>query len=316
MQNEPRAFTELKRAAVVTCVLNDAAGSGHLEPVARQRREVAAALLTRIATEHGARAKVVHTRDGTGLLSLAARAASDESRLVVVGGGDGTVNAVASKLIGTGTALGVLPLGSLNHFSKDVGIPQDLEEAVRTVFTGRVASVDVGEVNGRIFLNNSSLGIYPEAVRMREEEQRQGAPKWAAFVRAWVSALRRDAQLEIEPEDGEATVTPLLFVGNNRYEIVGREIGSRAVLDAGQLWVCTAPRASRIEFVRMGLRALFGRITYRELNARDAKEFTARTGKTRIDVATDGEVNTMTSPLLFCCRPRALYVIVPREKGT
>lgn len=153
---------------------------------------------------------------------------------------------------------------------------------------------------------------------MREEEQQQGAPKWGAFVRAWVSALRRDAQLQIEPQEGgeEATVTPLLFVGNNRYEIVGREIGSRAVLDGGQLWVCTAPRASRIEIMRMGLRALFGRITYRELNARDAKEFSVHTANTRIDVATDGEVTTMTSPLHFCCRPRALDVIVPRAKGT
>ena len=68
----------------------------------------------------------------------------------------------------------MLPLGSLNHFSKDAGIPQDVEQAVSTVFAGRVTAVDVGEVNARIFLNNSSLGTYPEVVRMREEEQRQG----------------------------------------------------------------------------------------------------------------------------------------------
>ena len=221
------------------------------------------------------RTKILRARDGTELLSFATQAVSEKSNPVVAGGGDGTVNAVASKLIGTGTALGVLPLGSLNHFSKDAGIPQDVEQAVTNVFTGRVTAVDVGEVNDRIFLNNSSLGTYPEVVRMREEEQRHGQGKWAALVHAWVSALRHDAQLHIRlREGGEEAVTPLLFVGNNRYEIVGLKVGSRLALDAGHLWVCAAPRASRIERVRMGLRALFGRITYRDLNARDATEFT------------------------------------------
>jgi hypothetical protein len=68
---------------------------------------------------------------------------------VAAGGGDGTVNAVAGKLVGTDTALGVLLMGTLNHFAKDVGIPQNLEAAVRNIFTGHVVNVDVGEVNGR-----------------------------------------------------------------------------------------------------------------------------------------------------------------------
>ena len=121
---------EPKRSAVVTCILNDAAGSGHPEPVRRRRREAAVEQLTRIAREHGVRTKILRARDGTELLSFATQAVSEQSNPVVAGGGDGTVNAVASKLIGTGTALGVLPLGSLNHFSKDAGIPQDVEQAV------------------------------------------------------------------------------------------------------------------------------------------------------------------------------------------
>jgi diacylglycerol kinase family enzyme len=309
------ASPELKRSAVVTCILNDAAGSGHLKTVRRRHREAAEAQLIRIAGEHGVRAKILRARDGTELLSFAAQAVSDKSNPVVAGGGDGTVNALATKLIGTGTALGVLPLGSLNHFSKDAGIPQDVEQAVSTVFTGRVTAVDVGEVNGRIFLNNSSLGTYPEVVRMREEEQRQGQGKWAALVHAWISALRHDAQLHIRlREGGEEAVTPLLFVGNNRYEIVGLKVGSRPALDAGHLWVYTAPRASKIELVRMGLRALVGRITYRDLNARDATAFTVYARESSIDVATDGEVTVMSTPLHYRCRPRALAVIVPRAE--
>ena len=171
-------------------------------------------------------------------------------------------------------------------------------------------------MNGRIFLNNSSLGTYPEVVRLREEEQRQGQRKWRAAAHAWISALRRDAQLHIRSREvGEELVTPLLFVGNNSYQIVGRKVGSRAVLDAGRLWVCTAPRAPKSELLRMGLRALAGRITYRDLNARDALEFTVYARESNVDVATDGEVTAMATPLHYRCRPRALSVIVPKAAG-
>jgi diacylglycerol kinase family enzyme len=179
------ASPEPQRSAVVTCILNDAGGSGHPEAVRRRRREAAEAQLIRIAGEYGAQVQILRARGGTELLAFAAQAVSEQSNPVVAGGGDGTVNVVATKLVGTGTALGVLPLGSLNHFSKDAGIPQDVEQAVSTIFTGRVTAVDVGEVNDRIFLNNSSLGTYPEVVRMREEEQRHGQGKWAALVHAW-----------------------------------------------------------------------------------------------------------------------------------
>ena len=71
---------------------------------------------------------------------------------------------MAGKLVGTDTALGVLPMGTLNHFAKDVGIPRNLEAAVRNIFTGHVVNVDVGEVNGRVFVNNSGIGFYPHFV--------------------------------------------------------------------------------------------------------------------------------------------------------
>ena len=73
---------------------------------------------------------------------------------VVVGGGDGSVNAAASALAGTEIPLGVLPLGTFNHFAKDLGIPAALEDAARIVAEGHVTDVDLGEVNGRIFVNS------------------------------------------------------------------------------------------------------------------------------------------------------------------
>ena len=107
--------------------------------------------------------------------------------VVAAGGGDGTVNAVASVLVGTETTLGVLPLGTLNHFAKDIGIPLEMEEALAVLRDGKVQHVDVGTVSDRIFINNSGLGLYPDMVFNRERRQNRARPNglpsfWRAYV--------------------------------------------------------------------------------------------------------------------------------------
>src|SRR5262245_43796477 len=114
--------------------------------------------------EHQVEADVKLAHGGEELIELARRAAESDHEIIIAGGGDGTISAVASEVIKTNKTLGVLPLGTLNHFSKDLQIPQNLEEAIKTIANGHVKEIDVGEVNGRIFLNNSSLGLYPRIV--------------------------------------------------------------------------------------------------------------------------------------------------------
>jgi diacylglycerol kinase family enzyme len=155
-----------------TCILN-----GHSIHV-----EEAQAHIARISGELGVRARVVVTRKGDNISALAARALNENGHLVVAGGGDGTVSALAGVLAGTNAAIGVLPMGTLNHFAKDVGIPRHLEAAVRNIFTGQVTNVDVGEVNGHVFVNNSGIGFYPYFVRQREEQEQHGHAKRVAFV--------------------------------------------------------------------------------------------------------------------------------------
>jgi diacylglycerol kinase family enzyme len=150
---------------VLTCILNDKAGSNNTAE--------ARALIGRVASERGWEARVLLSSSGSSLPSLAEQACA-AGGLVVSGGGDGTIAAVAAALVGKDAVLGVLPMGTLNHFAKDLGIPLELEKAVQTLFTGKVARVDVGEVNGRVFLNNSSIGFYPRLVQERERQQRQG----------------------------------------------------------------------------------------------------------------------------------------------
>ena len=283
------------------------------------RVENAQALIARISDEFNVTARVIVTKRGEDIAVLAARAATDNCRAVVAGGGDGTVNAVAGKLAGTALVLGVLPMGTLNHFARDIGIPRDLEAAVRNVFSGHVIEVDVGEVNGRIFVNNSGLGFYPHFVRQREEFERHGYVKRIAFMLALRSIVRRyfRLRLKVRMDQTEALehVTPFLFVGNNRYQTSGPKIGTRSRLDLGRLWVCTAPQRGRRKLLRTELRTLVGDATDKELNAFETEELWVETDTTRVNVSTDGEVSLVDSPLRYRNHPRALRVIVPTAKN-
>src|SRR5436305_1054126 len=185
--------------------------------------------------QRGWEARVQSSSDGADLSSLASEARA-VGGLVVGGGGDGTIAAVAAALVGTDTALGVLPMGTLNHFAKGLGIPLELEKAVHTLFTGKVARVDVGEVNGRIFLNNSSIGFYPRLVQERKREQRQGRSKWLAFAQAAALMFQRSPTLHVELDEDHSRQsydTPFVLVGNNRYAVAGLDIGRRASLTRG-----------------------------------------------------------------------------------
>jgi len=299
---------QLPHALSPTCILNGK--SVHLQE--------ACAHIERISAEFGIPTQVIVTKRGDDVSSLAARAISEHHLPVVAGGGDGTVNAVADSLAGTETTLGVLPMGTLNHFAKDVGIPLNLEAAVRNLFTGIVIKVDVGDVNGRIFVNNSGIGFYPHFVRQREEQERHGHPKPVAFMLALRSLLRRYFRLRmrVHMDRGQALehVTPFLFVGNNRYQTSGLGIGTRPELDSGRLWICTAPSAGRSNAVRFALRTLVGRETDRDLKTFEAQELWVEPGTARVNVSTDGEVSVMNAPLHYRTRPLALAVVVPERR--
>src|SRR5690349_18840321 len=143
-----------------TVVLNRAAG---LRPGQVQAE---AAAIEDLFAGSGLLATVKQVQ-GQDLPAAAREAALSDADVVVMGGGDGTMSAGAGALAGTGKVMGVLPLGTLNHFARDLGVPTAIEEAVRTVAAGVVREIDVGEANGRVFVNNSSIGIYPAVVSLR-----------------------------------------------------------------------------------------------------------------------------------------------------
>jgi diacylglycerol kinase family enzyme len=292
-----------------TVIINGSAGNGHDEDAARKLKQLFA--------DAGIDAAVVVAKSGEEMTAAARRALDSGAGLVVAGGGDGTINAVASVMAGSGVPFGVLPLGTLNHFAKDLGMPLKLEEAVRALAGGRLACVDVGEVNGRIFLNNSGLGLYPDIVHDREKQQRRlGRGKWVAAFWATVSALRRYPFLSVRLDvDGErlARRTPFVFIGNNAYKMQGLAIGERECLDGGKLSLYVAQRPGRLGLLRFALRALRGTLAgERDFDVLLADEMEIETRHRRLRVATDGEVTVMETPLRYRVRPGALTVIVPQ----
>lgn len=244
-------------------------------------------------------------------------AAVSDADVVVAGGGDGTVNTVASALAGTGKPLGVLALGTLNHFARDLGLPLDLASASAVIAAGRTESVDLGRVNDSVFINNSSIGLYSRAVLVREAHRRRGWSKWWAMGLAMLKVFRRFPMLEVRLTTEGAAMrrrTPLVFVGNNRYEFDLFTVGTRDCLCAGELGLYIANTQSRWGMVRLAIRSAFGMLKQsRDFELSCQREIWVESRKRRLHVALDGEVVTLRPPLHYRAWPGALQVCVPKR---
>jgi diacylglycerol kinase family enzyme len=247
----------------------------------------------------------------------AIRGAAASGGRIVIAGGDGTANGAAQILVGSDAELALLPLGTLNHLARDLGIPNDLEAAAQLAAHGRPAAIDIGRVNDHVFVNNASIGVYPSMVRKREKAQRQSAlPKWlAAFPASWEALSRlHHHRLRIDMGEGERPlVTPLLFVGNNAYSLDAGSLGSRETLRDGRLSVYAVAGRSRLSLIWFALRALVGRIDRRTdfVALGQCRELTVRSPSGSIEIALDGEVRRLASPLRFEILPAALRVVAP-----
>jgi diacylglycerol kinase family enzyme len=236
---------------------------------------------------------------------------------IVSAGGDGTASAIANGLAGGSVPMAVLPLGTLNHFAKDLAMPAAVGDAMRAIAGGAVTRVDVGEVNGRVFINNSSIGLYPEMVALRDRDRHEtGRNKWlAAAIAAW-RVLRRFRLLAVRvemPHRVLEAVTPFVFVGNNDYSTTVGSLGERTQLDAGRLSLYTVHARGRLGMFATLLRTMIGQTqAVRDLENELVTELWVKPWRRHPRVAIDGEVVRMTAPLHYRIRKHALPVIVPR----
>ena len=272
--------------------------------------------LERLFAKLGVQVKIVELAKGNSPKAIAEDAIHQKYDVIVAAGGDGTINAVASGLVGNNEVkLGIIPRGTLNHFARALEIPTDMEKAVETIVAGHVKFIDVGHVNGSIFLNNSGVGLYPSIVRMRENLQNSGLSKWPAAIWAAIRIFSRFRRLSLELvlANGDTTQhdTSMLFVGNNAYEMSFPALGARPTLESGRIWIMMPKSATRQGLIGSFLKMIVGGETADDVVVMEATELTVNNKRRFLKVAIDGEVIQLQSPLKYSSRPKTLQVIVP-----
>jgi len=242
--------------------------------------------------------------------------------IVVAAGGDGTINAVAEATLGSGCPFGVIPLGTFNYFSRAHGIPSDVQAACQMLLASRAFEVQVGLVNDRVFLVNGSIGLYPELLEDREEAKHQlGRSRWVALGAALATLLRPHRSLLIEVEAKgrrETTVTPAVFVGNNRLQLARVGIPEGELVERHRLVAVVLRPVGLLGMLGLIVRAIFGRLGEGERVRSFAFErmtVRSRFGTRPFKVATDGEVEELTSPLTFRIAPHPLLLLRPADPG-
>ncbi len=274
-------------------------------------------LLLRRFQQAGVPLTVEPVQKGSDITGLVRRAVDNGVTAVIAAGGDGTLNGVAMGLSGTRVPMAVLPIGTLNHLARDLGVPLDVNQAIDALAHSHLATMDLGEVNGRIFLNNSIIGLYPAYRFARERGQRRGWAKWRAIASALVNVFRRRPMLRVRlVADGveRERKTPYILVANNEHRMEGYHLGDRERLDGGRLWVYVMRPLSRFGMIRLALSILLGLFDKREdFEIFEAQSLRVEAHRKRIGVALDGDVVRMKLPLQYRSLPGALRVMTPRE---
>ncbi|BCG98118.1 hypothetical protein MesoLj131b_01180 [Mesorhizobium sp. 131-2-5] len=244
---------------------------------------------------------------------VTAKSPGGKPRTMVVGGGDGTLGSAASAVVGTDVVLGVLPLGTLNHFARDLGLSNDLDAAMDIIAAGHVEQIDVAEVNGRVFLNNSSIGVYPFLVAERTAEQKRlGVGKLAALGPALIRTLRASSwkRVRISIDNGREQRTLCVFVGNNFYDL--NALGHRRGLTSGELCVYVVKPLSWVGLALLPFKAALGLIDpVRDVEFFRIQNLEIKAHRRHLRIAMDGETVEAIPPLLYRIRPGALRVLAP-----
>lgn len=261
----------------------------------------------------------VHAAHGPALAAAFRDAVARRPDALFAGGGDGTISAAAAHLADTGIPLGPLPLGTLNHFARDLGLPAKWRDAIPVLAASPPRAVDVAEVNGRIFINNCSLGSYAEAVRRRERLRREnGHGKWRAMALAVWSVFRElhRRRFRLTTPDGTLAVrSPFLVVANNRYAGHVLDASLRPRIDEGRLWLYSTRARGHGAVLRLVLQALLRPFHDADaLDLRSANAVTVDVDPHPLPVAADGELLDVKPPLRFRIRPGALLVLAPPAK--
>jgi YegS/Rv2252/BmrU family lipid kinase len=235
---------------------------------------------------------------------------------IVVAGGDGTINTVASACVEAKRPLGLVPAGTFNYIARNLGVPTEVSQAVSMIVNGEVRQVDVGEINGRIFLNNAGIGLYAQMLERREQDKRRfGRSRTIAFFSGMRSLLSAHQPYTVElMADGQMArhLTTTLFFGCNALQLEDFNIAAAECLRHQKLAVLSLKLRSRWEVTVAACAALMGRLDEVDtVNTFCASTVRVQTRRRALKVAIDGEIVLLRSPLDVTLQPGALQVFAP-----
>lgn len=262
----------------------------------------------------------VHMGKGSAIPGTVRRALEDRPDVLLAYGGDGTQSAVAGALAGSGVMMGVLPGGTFNYFARELGVDASLDAALDTVLAGFTRGIDVGEVNGRVFLNNASFGVYPEILERREAVYRRwGRSRIAAYWSVFLALrdMRRPLHLTLTVDGASIDVyTPLAFAARSEFQLAHLGLaGAEAVRD-GHIALFLAKGLKPAELLAAALRLAFGRMSHGEdFDLLIADEILIESAQKSKLVAFDGEKERMQGPFRLSVRREALRVFVPAPEA-
>ena len=276
-------------------------------------------MLERVFRESG-RSFRISVAEGEAISRLAAERAATDCAVLVAGGGDGTVCAVGQAALKQGRLLGVLPLGTFNYFARNLRIPLQIEEAARVIVGGQPVRASVFELDGRLVLNNASIGMHPAVLlKRRKLYRRWGRSQLNAYLSVLLSAFQTPPRLRLRllTEQREAVrETPLLMICSNAFQMETFGLAGTECLESGKFALYVARMAGRATIFRLGLRVLVRRLRRGiDYEAICASEVTIETLRRRhVRVAIDGELERLWSPMRLRILPEELLVLAPQEK--
>lgn len=271
--------------------------------------------------KHHALPAIIDARDDVGLGERIDDALASGALTIVAAGGDGTITALAAKLVDTNRNLAILPLGTVNALAKDLSVPLALPAAVAALTTGRSHRIDVGEVNGRVFLHKVVVGLIPGVAAGRERIRgRHDTAAKIGFLRYFFRRLARAKRIPvvIDPIDGLRRIERVqaIAVASNAYDEGLGQFFSRHSLDRGTLTLYVLRHFTLRDFLRLTTGMLLGNWRNDDaLSVESVRSVTIDMRKNLIKVMFDGEVETMQTPLEFTIKPKALSVIVPADEA-
>lgn len=242
----------------------------------------------------------------------------NQLKAVLISGGDGTISSFIKIGVETNIPIGIIPNGTFNNFAQDNNIPLEIEDALNTIALFNTKEIDVAMVNDKYFVNNSSIGLYVHSVKIRERTKKiYKLNKLTTMFFAIIRIFYLFPMIYVEiKSDGKSfkSKTPFVFVGNNKYQFDLLSLGERKSLTKGKLYVHFSKCKYRFCLIKIGFKALINRLyDEKDLIINEIDEIVISSKKKKINVAADGEIYQMNSPLRYKIIPKAIKLIVPVE---